>query len=826
MNNYQQSKSFTSSDSRNRVIAEVLNPTEAEAQGQGQQSQGGVQQSFTPQQQVQYQQGQQPINNINTRAGSFASTGQSQLMRNNTQLQRHPSQSRNVSNFNPNSSGNDPRLPFAVQVPTKGNPTEVLAGRFASWRSIITSLLQYLTEIVSIQDEVVRQQIRLSHAVNFGVFQDRSQGGVGGVGGVGAGQQGNSSGGHHGEDMINQNFFLPAGNGSIHDLPTILINFHSSAANLASKSSKELNSNVIPRLDDLRRELLIKIKEIKSLSSDFKNNVVKEVGQTKLDLQHFLKSVEEAKYSAHNVQPKNDPYLTKITLEKQLKRQLVEENYLHEAYINLQSSGKELEKVVVIEIQNALTVYAKLFGEQAQNVFDKLISNLDYGFLTKQPSFEWDQFVAKDKNFIDENLPKRDYKQIHYDKMNDPLTFEVRSSFLERRSKFLKSYSRGYYVLTPTFLHEFKSADRKKDLLPVMSLPLDDIELEEHSKKETNQYKFVLKKVGKLSSHKFIFRAESYDLMLAWYNDIKNLKNLSSPTSRAVYASKHHSTKSQISRVSTNNSRVRPSSSINDSTHETDTILSMPNKNQSLPQQSSSPIPQSMIGPGGVYMKQIGSTSELSQHQQTPQQLQRQSLPPQDYRQQTQTPQRYSLQAQVQPQQLPYQNNFQSQPQFQQPLQPQTSPYPTQPPFIDPHQQSPSYNGTVPQSQENYTNAPAMYVEAPTPSATHFGNSPKPNNGSKFRNSIDASSQYHPVNRVPTLDADGSGISEETSSKTARKETQTTDEFGQCLPTNGNSRLGSVDSGDKRGLPNQFRNLDLNQQRHPLQQQTMNGDGH
>lgn len=780
-NNYQQSKSFTSSDSRNRVIAEVLNPNSNGAQV----SEG---------QQAQYQQ----PNNLNPRTDSFNSNVQQQQIQPRAQHQH--SQSRNITALAPNqshSTGNDPRLPFTVQVPTKANPTEVLASRFAAWRSIITSLLQYLTEIVSIQDEVVRQQIRLSHAVNFTAFQEKK-----------SQAQPGSGGQQHGDETIHQNFFLPAGNGSIHDLPNILINYHSSAANLASKSSKELNSNVIPRLDDLRRELLVKIKEIKSLSSDFKNNVVKEVGQTKIDLQHFIKSVEEAKYSAHNVQPKNDPYLTKITLEKQLKRQLVEENYLHEAYINLQSSGKELEKVVVAEVQNALTVYAKLFGEQAQNVFDKLISNLDYGFLTKQPSFEWDQFVAKDKNFIDENLPKRDYKAIQYDKMNDPLTYEVRSSFLERRSKFLKSYSRGYYVLTATFLHEFKTADRKKDLLPVMSLPLDDIELEEHSKKETNQYKFVLKKVGKLSSHKFIFRAESYDLMLAWYNDIKNLKNLSSPTSRGVYASKHHTAKSQISRVSTNNSRVVRPSSINDSTHETDTILSVPNNNQSLPQQSSTPIPQSMIGPDGVFYKQIGSSGDL----QTPQQIQRQSLPPSDYRQQT-PPQRFSLQYPPQQQQ-----------QQQQHVQ-QTSPYPTQPPFSDPQnlplqQQQQQQLYSVP--QEHYLSTPAMYVEAPTPLMNNIPNSPQPTANMKFRNSLDS---YPGVNRVPTnFEADGSGLSEETA-KTAKKETHTGEEhFGQYLPNN--QRLGSVDSGDNNKImQNQFRTVNLNQNKSPLQQ-SINGDGH
>ncbi|KAH3670309.1 hypothetical protein WICMUC_004878 [Wickerhamomyces mucosus] len=468
----------------------------------------------------------------------------------------HPSPSRNISasetiEAHNNYSSQEFRNPLAVNLPLHSNPTDILAGRFSAWRSIITSLVQYLNEIVSIQDEIVRQQMRLSHAVNFPIFNQNTKQSK---------QQASSAEPQVKEEIYQQNFFLPHGSGSIHDLPGILANYHVASANLASRASKELNSITIPRLEDLKRELLVKIKEIKSLASDFKTKTAKEIAQTKVDLTHYIKSIEDAKFGSQNLQPKNDPYITKILLDKQLKKQLVEENYLLEAFVNLQTSGKELEKVVVIEIQNALTVYAKISAEQAQSVFDKLISQLDAGFLTKQPSVEWDQFIASDKNFIDENLPKRELSQLQYEKDNDPLTYEVRSSFLERRSKFLKSYSRGYYVLTPSFVHEFKSPDRKKDLVPVLSISIDEIEIEEHTGKNT---RFVLKKVGKISSHKYVFRTESYDIKNAWCNDIKNLKELSSATSRGAYALKHHNPKPNLSRVSSQ--RSRPSTSINES---------------------------------------------------------------------------------------------------------------------------------------------------------------------------------------------------------------------------------------------------------------------
>lgn len=72
-----------------------------------------------------------------------------------------------------------------------------------------------------------------------------------------------------------QKFFLPLGSGSVQDLPTMLTKYHDNLASLASKSSKELTSEIIPRLEDLRRDLLVKIKEIKALQSDFKIPVTK-----------------------------------------------------------------------------------------------------------------------------------------------------------------------------------------------------------------------------------------------------------------------------------------------------------------------------------------------------------------------------------------------------------------------------------------------------------------------------------------------------------------------------------------------------------------------
>lgn len=80
--------------------------------------------------------------------------------------------------------------------------------------------------------------------------------------------------------------------------------------------------------------------------------------------------------------------------------------------------------------------------------------------------------------------------------------------------------------MSPTHLHEFKSADKIYSQPPVMSLYLPDQKLGSHSSPDSSSHKFMLK--GRQSGamhrgHSWVFRAESYDTMMAWFDAIKML---------------------------------------------------------------------------------------------------------------------------------------------------------------------------------------------------------------------------------------------------------------------------------------------------------------
>jgi len=92
------------------------------------------------------------------------------------------------------------------------------------------------------------------------------------------------------------------------------------------------------------------------------------------------------------------------------------------------------------------------------------------------------------------------------------------------RAQLLSSFHR--YILSPTHLHEYKSADRVASQTPIMSLFLPEQKLGTHSEPLSSSHKFMLKgrQTGSMHrGHTWILRAESHDTMMAWYSDIKEL---------------------------------------------------------------------------------------------------------------------------------------------------------------------------------------------------------------------------------------------------------------------------------------------------------------
>ncbi|KAJ9647009.1 phosphatidylinositol 4,5-bisphosphate-binding protein [Coniosporium tulheliwenetii] len=378
---------------------------------------------------------------------------------------------------------------FHTPVPTHGTPTDILANRFQAWRKLLKDIITYFGEVQASYEHRSKALVKVSNTIN---------------------------------NLNAPSLFIT--DGGLNDANRILRDYHKHTVIEAAKA-RDIEHDVITQLTGLRADLAQKIKEIKSLSGDFKNSVDKEKEGTRKAVAAYLEAVDFMDSDPHGAVGKVDPYIVRLSVERQIERQIDEENYLHRAYLNLETSGRELESIIVGEIQKAYNALATILKREADDSYEA-VEQLRSGPIAMPRDREWNQFVEHDPHFVNPKLPLRKVHEIEYPGKNHPAATEVRAGMLERKSKYLKSYTPGWYVLSPTHLHEFKSADRIYTQPPVMSLFLPDQRLGSHSEPGSTSHKFSLKgrqAGGMHRGHSWVFRAESHDTMLAWFNDIKAL---------------------------------------------------------------------------------------------------------------------------------------------------------------------------------------------------------------------------------------------------------------------------------------------------------------
>lgn len=113
------------------------------------------------------------------------------------------------------------------------------------------------------------------------------------------------------------------------------------------------------------------------------------------------------------------------------------------AYLNLENSGRELEAIVVGEIQKSYNAYAGILKREADAAYSA-IDELRAGPITMPKDTEWNSFVRRDDRFVDPDVPMRSAELIHYPGRDHPACQELRAGLLERKSKYLKSYTAGW----------------------------------------------------------------------------------------------------------------------------------------------------------------------------------------------------------------------------------------------------------------------------------------------------------------------------------------------------------------------------------------------
>jgi hypothetical protein len=211
---------------------------------------------------------------------------------------------------------------FYTPVPTAGSPTDILANRFqgqcvsfhfkfasvaqgcflvirywltliSAWRRVLKDLITYFRDVQKSYDVRSKTLVTASNVVN--------------------------------------NTTVPAeflASGGIADATYILQDFHKQALNESNKA-REMENEVIMQLTGLRSDLQQKIKEIKGLSGDFKNSVEKETEGSRKAVRNLQEALGLVETDPAATAGKGDPFIVKLGVDRQIERQIEEENYLH-----------------------------------------------------------------------------------------------------------------------------------------------------------------------------------------------------------------------------------------------------------------------------------------------------------------------------------------------------------------------------------------------------------------------------------------------------------------------------------------------------------------
>lgn len=355
------------------------------------------------------------------------------------------------------------------------------------------------------------------------------------------------------------------------NMPQMLVNHHINTYAAQVKLCREISNKLVPRLESLHKNLAIKIKEIRSLlkNESFANPaLIKEVSKTGALISAFVESVKRYLGPRPVIKTDNegdddddseslgDPFLIKLKLDAQLKNQLVNENFIFASYVNLQNISRDLLNYVIkdlngtteklIRLTNADSVYICSMEQALYNLGltlkDKL-NNVDY---------EWSYFVANNASFLNvyESTPRspkretRGFKDVVVPYAHSLHGKCLRSGYMYKKQKLIKSYTSFFYLLTCNYLHEFKIENageenkgfpKKKnkgkvggavgpDDLPTKSYNLNDYSI---STKNASDFKFVLTKVSN-PSQKFTFKCQNEKDFNLWTSELSDLLGFAS----------------------------------------------------------------------------------------------------------------------------------------------------------------------------------------------------------------------------------------------------------------------------------------------------------
>ncbi|KAH8118154.1 hypothetical protein DFH11DRAFT_1503741 [Phellopilus nigrolimitatus] len=399
-------------------------------------------------------------------------------------------------------------------APNDLRPSDVLIERFVGWKAIVKQLIAYFEGVADIQNNIARELTKLGAVIQV-PFRTGNQ-------------------------------FL--GEGGIQDIYFGLRDKTRAIADQHANLGKTIDSSIVQHLQKLRTEIKAHIKNVQNDTGKLATNVAKERELSTKLVAELGKNIAVFKNSPMTINARDDPFVANTSVERQLQKQVHEENALQKSIIIMQQNSAHFEEGIVRAIQSAWQTYDEWQSRMNNSVQD-VWRGLGSQMASLAPDREWISFSARSDHLLDPETPLRNPETIMYPSKEDPSVIPVHIGHLERKKRFTRTYREAYYVLSPAgYLHEYASSDLRTKPQPVFSLFLPACTLGPPSAAngKGKSYKFHIEgrkdgtgassgglRLPGRSPHAYTFRSRSHDDMMEWWNDIRML------CARYLVASEH-----------------------------------------------------------------------------------------------------------------------------------------------------------------------------------------------------------------------------------------------------------------------------------------------
>lgn len=383
-------------------------------------------------------------------------------------------------------------------------PSDVIIERFVAWKSIVKQLIAYFEGIADIENNTARELIKLG-----GVIQVPFRAG---------------------------NQFL--GQGGLQDIFYNIRDKTRTIADAHANLGRTIDSSIVQHLQKLRSEIKGHIRNVERDTGRLATSVARERENSTKQIAELARAIALFKNTPMAVTAKDDPYVQNILVAKQLQKQVLEENALQKSIIIMQQSSAHFEEGIVRSIQSTWQTFDEWQSRMSDTV-QQTWRALGESMASLAPDREWIEFAARTDHLLDPETPLRNPETIEYPFKNDASVVAVHVGLLERKKKWSRSWSEGYYVLTPSgWLHEYANSDPNGRTSPIFSLFLPLCTLGPPSTQRSRSHKFQLEGKsdaqgsrrnsilpGKLGggSHAYSFRARSHEEMMEWWHDCRML---------------------------------------------------------------------------------------------------------------------------------------------------------------------------------------------------------------------------------------------------------------------------------------------------------------